>query len=120
MENPLEFSLCSFVPVICMGSAEGPAGLQEMWFSGNRRTELHFHCPHGNKISVAEVQTFFHGEPSNRDYTIGTIRISGVLLLQVLDFFLAYVTTCALQCLVTFKDLYKDSGVCGHSLGNAW
>jgi len=46
------------------------------------------------EMSVAEVQTFFHREPSNRDCTIVTVHISGILLLQVLDFFLAYIDIC--------------------------
>lgn len=71
-------------------------------------------------MNVAEVQTFFHGEPSDRDYTIATVHISGLLLLLVLACFLAYVTACALQRLLSLKDLYKDFGVCGHSLGNIW
>lgn len=70
------------------------------------------------EMRVAEAQMLFHGESSNRDYTIVTIHVCGVLLLQVLRFFLTCITTCALEHLAAFEDLYKDFGVWGCSLSS--
>lgn len=72
------------------------------------------------EMGVAEAQMLFCGEPSNREYTIVTTHVCGVLLLQVLHFFLTCITTCALEHLATFEDLYKDFDVCGCSLSVAY
>lgn len=65
------------------------------------------------EMKVAEAQMLFYRESSNREHTIVTIH--GVLLLQVLHFFLTCITTCALEHLAAFEDLYKDFGLYGCS-----
>lgn len=68
------------------------------------------------EIRVAETQMLFYGESSNREYAIVTIHVYGVLLFQLLHFFLTSITTCALEHLAAFEGLCKDFGACGCSL----